>query len=512
MKKFIHACTTIAYLLLSATAFSQAPDVQWTKGIGGQQNDYAYCIRETVEGNLVVVGSSNSSADMPGAHGLGYDVFAALLSPSGTPIWGRAFGGNDEDYGFAIRQTPDSGFIIAGATRSTDGDVSGGHGDFDMWVLKISPAGDVQWQTTIGGGLADYAYDIQVTADSGYIVAGRSGSSDGDLTANNGGFDMCIVKLSRTGAIQWQKSLGGSNDENGASVSQTSDGGFIVAGDTYSSDADVTGSRGGEDYWVIRLSPSGSVLWKKCYGGTGAEYAQCVRQTPDGGFIVTGGSNSNNGDVTGSIGGGDIWMLKLSATGTIEWQTSTGSESADVGNSVEVTADSAYLITGYVSALNGDVTEFHGQGDYWLVKMSRTGHLLWQKCVGSLGNENATSGIQLHDGSFAVVGHTTILAADWPGTVGIRINMFVVKFGLANGIEDEKYVSGIFISPNPCVEAVTISGIETAEILVHDVAGREMIHTRGNKIDFGKLQPGLYFVSVFGEDGELLKCIRLLRM
>lgn len=511
MKNLLRAYATVICLLSSATVYSQAPVVEWSKGIGGEQNDYAYCIRETVEGNLVVVGSSNSGLDMPGAHA-GYDAFVALLSPAGTPVWGKAYGGNNEDYAYAIRQTPDSGFIIAGATRSTDGDVSGGHGDFDMWVLKISRDGGVLWQVTLGGSGPDYAYDIQVTADSGFIVAGRSASSDGDLTANRGGFDMWVVKLSSAGAIQWQKSLGGSNDESAASVIQLKDGGYAIAGDTYSSDGDVAGSHGWEDYWIIRLSSSGSVVWKKCYGGTGAEYAQCIRQTPEGGFIVTGGSNSANGDVGPAIGGGDIWMLKLSPTGAIEWKRNAGSESADVGNSVEVMADSAYLVTGYVSAGNGDVTEFHGQGDYWLVKMSRTGDVEWEKCMGNLGNENATSGQQLSDGSFVVAGHSTITYTDWPGFVGGKIDMYVVKLGVANGVEVRPVSESVSVFPNPASDKLYVGGIGRFRLVLQDMMGNIVARGKDGEVSLAGVAVGVYVVSIFDTEQHLLKRERLLKL
>ena len=511
MKKFSLFCLTALSLLLSASARAQAPLVQWTKGIGGMQNDYAYCIRETVEGNLIVAGSSNSGLDMPGAHA-GYDVFVALLSSSGTPIWGKAYGGNNEDYGYAIRQTPDSGFIVAGATNSIDGDVSGGKGNFDMWVLKVSRDGNVQWQTTLGGSAADYAYDIQVTADSGFIVAGRSASSDGDLTANQGGFDTWIVKLTAAGAIEWQKSLGGNNDENAASVIQLKDGGYAVAGDTYSSDGDVTGSHGGEDYWIIRLSAAGSVIWKKCYGGTGSDYAQCIRQTPEGGFIITGGSNSANGDVGATIGGGDAWMLKLSGTGAIEWKRNAGSESADVGNSVEVMADSAYLVTGYVSAGNGDVTEFHGQGDYWLVKMSRTGDIEWEKCMGNLGNENATSGQQLSDGSFVVAGHSSIVYTDWPGVVGGKIGMYVVKLGLANAFDASPASESLSIFPNPASDKLYVRGINHFQVVVQDMMGKIVARGNDGEVSLTGVVAGVYVVSIFDKGDLLLKRERLLKL
>lgn len=505
-----HSIAFFFYLLLSVTVFAQAPDVQWAKGIGGQQNDYASCVRETLEGNLVLVGSSNSSGDMPGAHGLGYDAFVAVLSPLGVPLWGKAYGGSNEDYAYAIRQTIDSGFIIAGATRSADGDVSGGHGDYDMWVLKISPTGDLQWQKTLGGSAADYAYDIQVTSDSGFIVAGRSASSDGDLTTNRGGFDMWIVKLSQSGAMQWQKSVGGSNDENAASVIQLSNGDYAVAGDTYSANGDVTGNHGGEDYWIVRLSGIGSMLSGNCYGGTGSDYAQCIRQTPEGGFIVTGGSNSADGDVGAGIGGGDIWMIKLSATLGIEWERNAGSTAADVGNSVEIMADSTFLVGGYVSAGSGDVSSFYGSADYWVMNMSGNGDLIWEKIIGSLGNENATCAQQLRDGSFVAVGQSSIFSSDWPATGG-GVNMYLVKLGIANGLEDIDNGSGMSLSPNPVTDIFSVENAHDVHVFVRDMVGRVILDKVGNTVSIGHVHPGLYMVSVYGRDGRLLKTEKLLK-
>ena len=212
------------------------------------------------------------------------------------------------------------------------------------------------------------------------------------------------------------------------------------------------------------------------------------------------------------IGGGDIWMLKLSATGAIEWKRNAGSESADVGNSVEVMADSAYLVTGYVSAGNGDVTEFHGQGDYWLVKMSRTGDIEWEKCMGNLGNENATSGQQLSDGSFVVAGHATLQYADWPGTTGGKIEMFIVKLSVANEVKNSGYTTTISLSPNPVTDNFVIEGGDNVRVIIQNLAGKEVLETNRRNVSLAHTPAGLYLVSVYDDNGMLLKREKVLKL
>ncbi|MFY9419238.1 MAG: hypothetical protein WAP17_09180, partial [Bacteroidales bacterium] len=231
---------------------------------------------------------------------------------SGDIIWQKCFGGTNEDYAYSIQQTSDSGFIVAGYTFSNDGDVSGYHGYFDYWVVKLNSSGDIEWQKCLGGTYYDYAYSIQQTSNGGFIVAGSTNSNNGDVSGYHGYFDYWVVKLNSSGDIEWQKCLGGTNNDYANSIQQTSDGGFIVAGYTESNDGDVSGYHGGDyDAWVVKLNSSGDILWQKCLGGTIDDRANSIQQTSDGGFIVAGFTVSNDGDVSGNHGASDAWVVKL---------------------------------------------------------------------------------------------------------------------------------------------------------------------------------------------------------
>jgi hypothetical protein len=181
-----------------------------------------------------------------------------------------------------------------------------------MWIVKLTNTGTITWQESLGGTASDQAYSIGQTSDGGYIVAGRSQSNDGDATGNHGNFDMWIVKLTNTGAITWEKSVGGTGVDYAESIQQTSDDGFVVAGSSLSNNGDITGNHGFWDMSIVQLTSSGSVSWQKSLGGTDNDFSYSIRQTSDFGYIVGGGSLSNNGDVTGNHGFSDIWVVKLS--------------------------------------------------------------------------------------------------------------------------------------------------------------------------------------------------------
>ncbi|MBK7269834.1 MAG: hypothetical protein IPI07_10085 [Flavobacteriales bacterium] len=231
---------------------------------------------------------------------LRHGLWVVKTSDTGSLLWEKSLGGNWEDQATAVRQTADNGFIVAGFTASANnGDVTGFHGGYDYWVVKLSSTGNLEWQKCLGGTstYGDKAYDIKQTTDGGYVVAGSTMSTDGDVTGHHGTLnndDYWVVKLSPAGDLEWQKALGGSDDDVARSVDQTADGGFIVAGNSESLDGDVTGhhsTASNTDYWVVKLSSFGTIEWERSLGGTGT-IMRCVQQTTDGGYIVAGESFS----------------------------------------------------------------------------------------------------------------------------------------------------------------------------------------------------------------------------
>ena len=186
----------------------------------------------------------------------------------------------------SVRQTTDGGYIIAGMSNSTNGDVSGNHGNPDYWLVKLDTNGNLQWQKSYGGSAADAASSVRQTSDGGYIIAGQSESNDGDVSGNHGYIDYWIVKTDSNGNLQWQKSFGGSGEDSAYYIEQSNDSGYIIVGSTESYNGDVTGFHGGyEDYWIVKTDNNGILQWEKCLGGSDSDIASSIQQTLDSGTL-----------------------------------------------------------------------------------------------------------------------------------------------------------------------------------------------------------------------------------
>ncbi len=349
--------------------------IQWQKSLGGTDTEAARAIQQTDDGGYIVSGYSNSNDnDVSGNHG-GMDFWIVKLDNTGTIQWQKSLGGSGNDLSYSIQQTNDGGYISAGLSTSNDGDVSGNHGGNDYWIVKIDNGGVIQWQKSLGGTATDNANSIQQTSDNGYIIAGVTSSNDGDVTINNGGADYWVVKLDNNGIIQWQKSLGGTGGENAFEVQQTNDNEYIIAGYSGSNDGDVTGHHGTSsilDYWVVKLDNTGTIQWEQSYGGTDQDYGSGIQQTSDNGYVVTGYSQSTDGDITGNHNSRDYWLLKLNNLGGIQWQKSIGGTSGDDAFNTKQTSDGGYIVAGSSFSNDGDVTGHHGATntyDYWVVKL-----------------------------------------------------------------------------------------------------------------------------------------------
>jgi hypothetical protein len=409
IRKLLCIFTTAVFSLIAA-AQQQAPYLQWEKLYGGNNSDEASSVQQTTDGGYIVAGLTLSNdRDVSGNHG-SYDAWIVKLKIDGNLQWQKSLGGSGGDNANSILQTTDGGYIIAGSTDSNDGDVSGNHGQTDAWIVKLSAAGNIQWQKTYGSSGNDAAYSIQLTTDGGYVFAGSSGANDGDVTGNHGNNDYWVVKTDAEGNIQWQKSYGGSNLDRANSIQQTADGGYVVAGSTASNDGDVTGFQGVFDYWIIKLNSNGRLQWQKSYGGTGYDWATSILQTQGGGYIVTGSTASYDGDVTGYHTGvgcscyTDYWVIKLHADGSLIWEKALGGFDDDIPCNVLQTDDGNFIVAGWAYYAGGDITHGHGLNDFWIVNLNKAGKINWEKTYGQAHFDEAYSIAQTSDKGFIIAG------------------------------------------------------------------------------------------------------------
>jgi len=314
--------------------------------------------------------------------------------------WSSVYGGSDDDYGAYIFQTSDKGFFIAGSTKSNDSIVTGHLGWRDFWLLKTNAYGIFEWQKCLGGSHEDIIFDCIPTESGGYVLCGESRSSDGDLTVNNGEYDLWMLEVDTIGIIKWQKSIGGSEVDCGYKIINSKNGGYVICGssESHTINGVPTGVKGYNDYWILETDSIGNIIWQKFYGGTYQDAAWDIMYTNDGGLITCGSTGSQDGDVTGSHGGWDGWILKMDSIGNIIWKKCYGGSAWDTFHHIEKCEDGGYIVSGETASNDGDVSGNHGEYDVWLVKLDSLGNIESQKCFGGSDIENAGAMLQTTDG------------------------------------------------------------------------------------------------------------------
>ncbi len=505
MKKLILFLQQIS---ITFALFSQSPTIEWAKCLGGFYPDYGYSIQQTTDGGYIVAGETNSNdGNVSGNHGTNTtDFWIVKLNSSGNIVWQKSLGGTLNERATDIKQTNDGGYIVAGFCQSTDGDVTINHGSEDYWVVKLNSSGNIQWQKSLGGSLKDWAECIQQTSDHGYIVAGKSNSTDGDITNNIGDMDYWVVKLDSTGKIQWQKSFGGTYVEIPFSLLQLNDGSYVIAGMSESVDVNVSGNHGWADFWIIKIDSDGNLLWQKTLGGSLFEVAKSIKQTYDGGFIIAGMSESTDGNVTINHGKMDQWVVKTNSSGDIEWQNSFGGYENDYAFSVQPIND-GYVVTGYTESNDSNIIGNHGLRDIWLIKVNSNGNLEWQKTFGGTNDETAQSIIQTNDGNLIFIGNTSSYNGNVSGNHG-SIDYWVAKISLPTFVKKYTFPDKkIIIYPTIVNSILTIEKDKTDQlytISIYDINGieiqKEELINSEIKIDVSKYQNGIYFVKAKTEN------------
>jgi hypothetical protein len=397
MKKYL--ITLFATFLLPLHSFSQV--IEWQNTIGGSGYDSFNSISQTLDGGYILGGYSNSniSGDKTEASNGVYDFWIVKIDSIGVIQWQNTIGGSENDYLSSISQTSDEGYILGGYSKSNiSGDKTEvSNGNYDYWIIKIDSSGAIQWQNTIGGSGLDILISCAQTIDEGFILSGYSNSNiSGDKTENSvGGLDFWIVKTNSIGAIEWQNTIGGSDEDYLNSSAQTTDSGYILAGYSYSI---ISGDKtenciGFEDFWMVKVDSTGNVQWDNTIGGTGQDLYCSVVQTSDDGYVIGGWSNSNiSGDKTENcLGSYDYWIVKTNSTGNIQWQNTIGGDASDYLEIITESTEGELLLGGNTySDISGDKTEDlnGGAGDFWVVKTDSIGNIQWQNTIGGTHEED----------------------------------------------------------------------------------------------------------------------------
>ncbi|MFT3846534.1 MAG: gliding motility-associated C-terminal domain-containing protein [Lacibacter sp.] len=393
LQKYLFSVCLLFCAIVASEGFAQIPATQWSHCYGGSSVDIPHKIKFTSDGGTVTAGYTDSkNGDVsPHANREYWDLWILKLNSCGEVQWEKSFGGSAYESARDIEQTADGGFIVLGETNSTDGEVPSGYGGTkDIWLLKLDASGNLQWQKRYGGNGLDIGNHICINTDGSYLIAATSSSNNGDITGNHGtgGYtDAVIMKISATGSVVWSKCYGGTKNEELLDL-EIINGKIFAAGYANSTDGDIPPSQKNYDAWLLALDQNGNKIFSKVYGGAQNDVAYSMTKGADGSLTLAGYTTSNDGDVSGAKGGQDYWVFNISQAGKLNWQKVLGGSAADYANVVITDKDSSYLIGGISYSNDGDITNPYGDGDYWVVKLSTTGNVIWKNNWGGRGNDH----------------------------------------------------------------------------------------------------------------------------
>lgn len=492
-------------LLFSRLQAQTTSYLQWQKTFGGTAYDTTNSIQQTSDGGYIVGGYTNSNdRDISGNHG-GADVWLMKLSSSGTLLWQQVLGGSHTDHLTSVQQISDGGYILAGTSASTDGDFVVNKGSHDVWVIRLKSNGNLRWKKNLGGSNWDRVHQIRQTTDGGFILAGGTNSNDGDISLNRGDSDAWVVKLNSSGDISWSKTFGGTATDEAYAVQQTNEGDFIVAGITKSNNGNVSGNHGDADFWVIKVNASGNLVWSKTYGGSTEDIAQSVRQTNDGNFVVAGFTYSSDGDLSGNFGSRDLWILKISPSGTLIWDKIFGGSGVDTANDIYPTSDNGFILVGSSNSSDGNLTNNQGSYDLWVVKLKSTGTLQWQKSFGGTSEDTGKSIQQTNTDAFIIAGHTQSNNGDVTNNYGFA-DAWIVKLTQETTLgTDELAKDKVKFYPNPVKEILHFSE-KINEISILDTSGKLVYSQKSalKEINISHLPKGNYLLKCTAENNEIM--------
>lgn len=338
------------------------------KTFGGAGVDYGVAVSETLDGGFIVFAGTESFG-----YG-GTDFWLIKTDARGNIEWSNTFGGDQYDYPKSGHQKSDGGYIIIGQTSSF------GEGYYDVWLVKTDENGSEQWTQTFGGSGYDSGLDVKECVDGGYIIVGFTDSFGA------GSNDVWLIKTDGNGFELWNRTFGGVSADVGHSVEETMDGGYIVMGrtmkegDTYS------------DLLLIKTDSDGTEIWSRSYGGEGGDSGHYISKCLYGGYIITGHTESY------AYGGSDIWLLKVNDYGEEEWSNTFGGNDTEYSYCVQETIDGGYIVIGF--------TYVEGSTDVWIIKTDSNGNEEWNRTYGGPSHDGGSFVQQTTDGGYIITGST----------------------------------------------------------------------------------------------------------
>lgn len=463
-----------ALVLAFSPANAQLPSLHWARKYGGSSTDVPFVIKATSDGGTIVAGYTTSKdGDVFNTAAREYwDLWIIKLDRCGNIVWKKTMGGQGYESARDVIETS-NGFLVLGETNSTDGDVVSGYGGTkDIWLLQLDINGNVIWQKRLGGNGLDIGNQIVALSDGNFLIAATTSSSDGIAADNHGsgGYtDGLLIKIDPSGNVLWNKCYGGSKNEELLDIEIINDQIFI-AGYANSTDGDIPANQKNYDVWLLSVDQSGNKRSSKIYGGSQNDVAYSMTRGAGETLTLAGYTTSSDGDVSGAKGDQDYWVLNVSSTGTVNWQQTLGGSDAEYANYVITDSDGGYLTGGITYSVDGDVAGARGEGDFWVVKLSVSGQVIWKQIYGGSENDYLRASLYKPDTrEYYLAGDSESFDGDFSDGQG-ETDFAVLKFKITDTLTQDTLVCNVAsfnMLPQMMQDAC---GYDSALVTYHPVA------------------------------------------
>ena len=388
------------------TSMVLGQEILWEGFIGGLQYDAASNVLLVEDGSLLI-GGELFSQDGAGRrnHSTKSDIYVQQVAAPGKVYWEAVLGGTGSETLADMVLSPDGGVVLLGTTDSDDGDPLPGEGLMDIWVVKLNLFGEIVWQKRFGGSGNDKGFAITAYSGGGYLIGGSSGSRDGDMhSRHHGGVDSWLARITEEGQLLWEKHLGGSGNDFVSDLFEIRPGWFIVSNGTDSNDGDVPTNFGKKDAWVMLMDSWGNVEWNRVFGGTlQDEFLDCAL-APNGDVLLGGNTYSAGRDIGKNRGRGDAWLVRLNPHGELIWSQTYGGTWSEGFSSMIALSSGGYLLSGLTKSRNGDIETLKGFYDAFLVRVDELGSKVWSGTMGHNAKDALSDIVEAPGGSFLGVG------------------------------------------------------------------------------------------------------------
>ena len=428
----------IIFTTFSSLLFAQNLAIHWQNSLGGKNDEFAYASTPTSDGGYVIVGSTNNNKDgdvltskaFSGAGGS--DIWVVKLNNWGEIVWSKTFGGTKDDIATDVLETKDKAILIVATTNSTDGEAVGNGSRGGLILLKLKTDGSIEWRKVFASGYnaGEIAF-AKADANSKPTIkpTADGGYMLGATITPINTSDFWLSKLNADGNIQWTKTYGSTQDDWMNEVILCSDGGFLMVGGTEATNSEVSGAgKGFIDFYTIKTNASGSVLWQKALGGTNLDIAFSAIETADNAYIIVGETNSSNGDMSSNLGQKDGFLVKIASNGQVLWKILTGGTDIDGLYTIKKTSDGKLFAMGISSSDIGKVRPKGPVGDMWLVNIETSGLISSHTMFGGADSDIARGAFPTSDGGFIIAGNSDSVDGDLTENKG-STDFWAVKIG-----------------------------------------------------------------------------------